>query len=53
MSLWEQIIFWRDDEDDDVRFVLDWHAELDVCGACSLKQQSLGRHAALLDDSDS
>jgi hypothetical protein len=33
---------------DDVRFVLDQHAELDFDSASSLKQQSAGRHVAPL-----
>ena len=42
----EQINFqWDDDE---VRFVLDQHAELDLYSASSLKQQSVGRHVAPL-----
>ena len=36
------------DDDDDVHFVLDQHAELDFYSASSLKQQSVGRHVALL-----
>jgi hypothetical protein len=40
----EQVIF----NDDDVRFVLDQHAELDFYSASSLKQQSEGRHVAPL-----
>jgi hypothetical protein len=32
------------DEDDEVRFALDQHAELDIYSASSLKQQSAGRH---------
>ena len=36
---------WNDDE---VRFVLDQHAELDFYSASSLKQQSAGRHVAPL-----
>jgi hypothetical protein len=41
--LWqEQVNFqWDDDE---VRFVLDQHTELDFYSASSLKQQSAGRH---------
>ena len=35
-------------DDDEVRFVLDQHAELDFFSASSLKQQSAGRHVALL-----
>ena len=34
------------DDDDDVHFVLDQHAELDFYSASSLKQQSAGRHVA-------
>jgi hypothetical protein len=37
--------FWWYDE---VRFVLDQHAELDIYSASSLKQQSTGRHVAPL-----
>ena len=45
--LWrEQVNFqWDDDE---VRFVLDQHAELDFYSASSLKQQSAGRHVTPL-----
>ena len=43
---WEQVNFqWDDDE---VRFVLDQHAELDFYSASSLKRQSEGRHVAPL-----
>ena len=42
----EQVFFQRDD--DEVRFVLDQHAELDFYSASSLKQQSAGRHVAPL-----
>jgi len=46
-------ISWREQvnfqwNDDDVRFVLDQHAELYFYSASSLKQQSAGRHVALL-----
>jgi hypothetical protein len=34
--------------DDDVRFVLDQHAELEFYSASSLKQQSADRHVASL-----
>ena len=34
--------------DDEVRFVLDQHAELDFYSASSLKQQSANRHVAPL-----
>ena len=49
--------FWRYDmartryvqnKDDDVRFVLTQHAELDIDSANSLKQQCAGRHVAPL-----
>jgi hypothetical protein len=35
-------------EDDEIRFVLDQHAELDFYSASSLKQQSSNRHVAIL-----
>ena len=35
-------------DDDEVRFVLDQHAELDFYSASSLKQQSAGRYVAPL-----
>jgi hypothetical protein len=35
-------------DDDEVRFVLDQHAELDFYSASSLKQQSTGRHVTPL-----
>jgi hypothetical protein len=42
----KKLIFnWNDDE---VRFGLDQHGELDLYGASSLKQQSAGRHVAPL-----
>ena len=41
-------LFQWDDDDDDVLFVLDQHAELDFYNANSLKQQSAGRHVAPL-----
>ena len=41
----EQVNFQWNDE---VRFVLDKHAELDFYSACSLKQQSADRHVASL-----
>jgi tRNA pseudouridine-54 N-methylase len=40
--------FQWDDDDDDVRFVLGQHTELDSYSASSLKQQSLDRHVASL-----
>ena len=46
MSWRKQVNFqWDDDE---VRFVLDQHAELDLHSASSLKQRSAGRHIAPL-----
>jgi hypothetical protein len=46
ISWQEQLNFqWIDDE---VRFALDQHAELDLYSANSLKQQSAGRHVAPL-----
>jgi hypothetical protein len=36
----EQVNFQWDDDDDEVRFVLDQHTELDIYSASSLKQQS-------------
>jgi hypothetical protein len=33
-------------DDDEIRFVLDQHAELDLYSASSLKQQCVGRHVA-------
>ena len=46
-------ISWREQvnsqwNDDEVRFALDQHAELDFYSASSLKQQSAGRHVAPL-----
>ena len=46
-------ISWREQvnyqlDDDEVRFVLDQHAELDCYSARSLKQQFIGRHVAPL-----
>jgi hypothetical protein len=46
-------ISWREQvnfqwDDDDVRFVLDQHAELDFYSASSLKQQFAGRYVAPL-----
>ena len=42
----EQVNFQSDD--DEVRFVLDQHAELDFSSASWLKQQSAGRYVAPL-----
>jgi hypothetical protein len=36
--------------DDEIHFVLDQQAELDLYSARSLKQQSMGRHVATLGD---
>ena len=44
MSNFNKVHF--DDDDDDVHFVLDQHAELDIYSASSLKQQPAGRHVA-------
>jgi hypothetical protein len=46
-------ISWREQvhfqwDDDEVRFVLDHHAEFDFYSAISLKQQFTGRHVAPL-----
>ena len=46
MSWREQVNFQSDD--DEVRFVLDQHAELEIYSASSLKQQSAGRYVAPL-----
>ena len=42
----EQVTFWWDDND--FRFVLDQHTELDFYSATSLKQQSVYRHVTPL-----
>jgi len=39
-------IRWHDD--DDIRSLIDQHAELDIYSAISLKQQSASTHVALL-----
>ena len=44
----EQVNFKTDDENEEVRFVLDHHAELDFYSDTSLIQQSAGRHVAPL-----
>jgi hypothetical protein len=44
----EQVIFQWDDDDDDVRVVLDQHVFLNFYSTISLKQQSAGRHVAPL-----
>jgi len=42
-------ILWREQvNEDEVRFVLDQHSELDLYSASSLKQQSAGRHVTPL-----
>ena len=43
---WREEATFRWDDDDDVCFVLDLHALLDIYSASSLKQQSAGRHVA-------
>ena len=47
ISLWEQVTFWFD-SDDDIHFVLDQHTKLDFYSAISQTQQSLGRHVVPL-----
>jgi hypothetical protein len=47
ISWWDQVNYQWDD-DDEVRFILDKQAELDVYSARLLKQQSAGRHVAPL-----
>ena len=47
ISWQEQVTIWWDD-DDDVCFELDQHAEFDIYSASSLKQQP-ARHVALLE----
>jgi biotin synthase-like enzyme len=47
-------ISWREQakfqwDDDEVRFVLDQHAELNLYSASSLKQQFAGRHVPPLE----
>jgi hypothetical protein len=46
--LWREQINFQWDDDDEVRFVLDQHVELDFYSASSLKQHSVGRHVAPL-----
>ena len=42
-------ISWREQRnDDDVHFVLDLHAKLDIYSASSLKQQPMSRHVGPL-----
>jgi hypothetical protein len=53
LSNFSLAISWREQvnfqwDDDEVRFVLDQHAELDVHSASSLKQQSADRQVAPL-----
>ena len=45
---WPEQVNFQWDDDDDVRFVQDQHAELDFYSASSLKQHSTGRHVAPL-----
>jgi hypothetical protein len=47
ISWQEQVTFWWD-YDDDVRFVLDQHADLDFYSASWLEQQPVDRHATSL-----
>ena len=45
----EKVKFCRDDgDDDDVHFVLDQHADLDIYSARTLTQQSVVTHVVLL-----
>ena len=43
-----ELVNFQWDDDDEVRFVLDQHAELDFYSASSLTQQFAGRHVASL-----
>ena len=45
---WSEQVNCQWDDDDEVRFVLDQHNELDLYSAISLKQQSTGGHVAPL-----
>ena len=45
---WREQVNFQWDDDDETRFVLDQHAELDFYSASSLKQQSAGKHVAPL-----
>ena len=47
ISWGEQVKFWW--YDDDARFVLDQHAELDFCSTRSMKQQSACGHVAPIE----
>ena len=38
---YQDIFWWDDDDNDDVRFVLDQHTELDFYSLSSLKKQSM------------
>ncbi len=44
---WRELVNFQWD-DDEVRFVLDQHGELDLYSPSSLKQQFVGRHVAQL-----
>jgi hypothetical protein len=46
ISWWEQVTIQKDDDDDDVRIVLDQHAHFDIFSASSLQQQSPDWHVA-------
>jgi hypothetical protein len=54
MNFFSSVISWREqvtfgwDNDKDMRFVLDQHAELDLHSASSQKQQSADKHVAPL-----
>ena len=45
---WREQVNFQWDDDDEVRFDLDQHAELDIYSASSLKQQSTGRRVTPL-----
>ena len=45
---WREQVNFQSDDVDEVRFILEEHAELDFYSASSLKQQSAGIHVALL-----
>ena len=44
--LWQELVYFQRDDDDDVSFVKDQHAWLYFHSANSLKQQSTDRHVA-------
>jgi hypothetical protein len=45
---WREQVNFQSDDDDEVNFVLDQHADLDFYSARSLKQESADRHVAPL-----